>query len=194
MVSIEVVQRTTLGVVVNTREDVVAVRQLNNLILDKCSVQTYVNSPVLLLEHVGIQRNLPTAVSDGTNVLVNGHVVVVAVRERTGRQRQTYCEEQVLVALVEVADAEVHATEQATLDGCVDSLSSLPLDILGAQALLQQGAVTTVLVDVVKSLVAIVAHAGIVTHLTIRGTYAQLVNPLYGAQELLFLCIPGSTE
>ena len=63
----------------HTREDVVTVRQLDDLVLDERSVDAQVPQPAILLHDVTVDRDFPTAVGNRTDVLVDSHVVVVLI-------------------------------------------------------------------------------------------------------------------
>ena len=151
--------------------------QLHDLVLQERDVGTHVDAPVAVLEHIHVGRDLNTSVGDGTDVLRN-HRLGVAGAGGTCRQRVVDIEEQVLVALVEVLDAEVQAVPQATVDTDAPRLSRLPLQVLIGQLRDPVGTLVGILRSVVESHITVVVRSGVVTHLTVVGTQFQVVHPV----------------
>ena len=195
MIGIEIIERATLGIVLQTTDDVVVVWQLDDLVGIERSVETEVPKQTVTFEDINVGSELKSLVADGTDVTVDRHIVVViVVREGAAGQRQLHSKEQVFVATVVVAQREVNTVEQTAFQSHVDGLGSLPLDVVGSKFLLHQRSFATVLVNIVKCLIAIETHTGIVTHLTVRCTEAQVVDPRDILHEGFLLHIPVATK
>ena len=68
-----------------SRQDIVTIRKCDYLVLEECGVCSYVPTEVLSFEDIIVERYLETSVADSTNILIDGHIVVIhIVCERAG--------------------------------------------------------------------------------------------------------------
>ena len=170
--------------------DIVAVRKFLDTVGDERSVEIEIPLKVGISDDIHAELEFETIVLHLTDI--HQHRGVVAIAERTIRERENVVIDKVRVALIEETEAKAEAVvEERTFEGDVKCLGSLPLKVGSSDLRRDQ---VTCASPIIEVHISVVAGSGVVTYRTVSETEFQIVDPIDIVHKLLLRDNPACAD
>ena len=173
---------------------ILVARKLNDGVLQERCVDVEAPLQVPVADNINAELQLPSPVFHRTDVLHHCDYVSIETGV-TGRRCLTYLVEQVYIALVVVADAEVEAViEQRSFQSNVKRVGRLPFQVVSRKLVGEHNAGATVCGKTVQVPRSIIPGCEVVTYSTVSSTQFQVVDPINVLHEFFLGNHPACSD